>query len=43
MKVAAGFIERVEVTKAFSGPELSAAFESALLLAHLRQFENLVP
>jgi len=31
--VAAGFIERGEITKAFFGPELSAAFESALFLA----------
>jgi hypothetical protein len=31
--VAAGFIERAEITKAFFGPELSTAFEPALLLA----------
>ena len=36
MAVAASFIERAEVTKACFGPELAAAFESALLLAACR-------
>ena len=36
MAVAAGFVERTEVTKACFGPELSAAFEAALLLAACR-------
>ena len=32
MVVAAGFIQRAEVAKAFLGPELSAAFEATLFL-----------
>ena len=34
--VAAGFVERAQVAKAFFGPELAAAFEAALLLAACR-------
>jgi len=37
--VAASFIERAQVTKACFGPELTAAFESALLLA-ARRFDR---
>ena len=36
MVVAAGLIEGAEVTKAFFGPELAAAFEPALLLSACR-------
>ena len=36
MAVAAGFIERTEVTEPLFGPELPAPFEAALLLAACR-------
>jgi len=39
MVVAARLIERAQVTKACFGPELTAAFESALLLA-ARRFDR---
>ena len=36
MTIATGFIQRAEVAKTFFGPELSAALETALLLAACR-------